>query len=258
MRPRHRLHGLAWLILALLPGACGQTGTDAGAAQTGRLDGGGASIGLYSSLPILWPEQARIADYLQAQEKPHWALGLIRRYAAVQPLDTLADEHGDLPLPPGGLLILAQPFPLSPDENVALDDWVRRGGRVLLFADPMLTAHSIYPLGDRRRPQDVALLSPILSRWGLELQFDETQPVGEHAIALAGGAVPVNLAGRFVRMRPGGNCALEGEGLLADCEIGTGRVLALADAALLEDPMEGAIDSRRKMLASLVERLSEK
>ena len=51
---------------------------------------------------------------------------------------------------------------------------MRGGGRVLLFADPMLTRHSAFALGDRRRPQDVVLLSPILARWRLELQFDES------------------------------------------------------------------------------------
>jgi hypothetical protein len=102
----------------------------------------------------------------------------------------------------------------------------------------MLTADSTYALGDRRRPQDIVLLSPILARWGLELRFDEDQPAGEHDAAResAGAALPVNLPGQFAS-RPGGHdarCAIVREGLVARCRIGRGRALIVADAALFE------------------------
>jgi hypothetical protein len=50
---------------------------------------------------------------------------------------------------------------------------------------------------------------------------------------LAGGEgkIPVNLPGRFVSE---GKCQVDSEGLLARCAIGKGRVLAVADAALLD------------------------
>lgn len=57
-------------------------------------------------------------------------------------------------------------------ENVALDDWVRAGGARALFADPLLTFNSRFSIGDRRRPQDVATLSPILTR-SARLERDE-------------------------------------------------------------------------------------
>ncbi len=145
---------------------------------------------------------------------------------------------------------MAQPRPLSPSENVALDRWVRGGGRLLLFADPMLTEDSAFALGDPRRPQTSVLLSPILGRWGLELHYDERQPFGEHTGEALGIAVPANLAGRFA-LGPGSACVLSGGGLAADCPIGKGRVLVLADAALFE--RDGAGTARVEALDHLLE-----
>jgi hypothetical protein len=204
-------------------------------------------VALFTTLPVLWAETPDLAGLLQAdgpaQAPPHWALAVLRRGGGqVLPLDTLLRLPGK-----DRLLVIAQPRPLSPQENVELDRWVRAGGRVLLFADPLLTHHSAYPLGDRRRPQDVVLLSPILSRWGLYLRFDEAQPQGEREAEAFGEALPVNLPGRFdiAPARPG--CELSGGGLGALCRIGRGRVLAIADAALLESGGDALADARRSV-----------
>lgn len=186
-------------------------------------------IGLFTTLPILWADSPDLAASLKQEGEPHWAREVISGRGAVEPLDTLN---------PAGLgklrrLILAQPRVLTPQENVALDDWVRRGGQVLLLADPALTEESAFPLGDPRRPQAVALLSPILTRWGLELLFDDTQPLGPRERDVMGVAVPVNLPGHLAT-RGQGNCRLWGDGLAATCAIGQGRVVVVADAALVE------------------------
>ncbi len=131
--------------------------------------------GLFTSLPILWAESERLGDLLKPQTAPHWALAVIEQDGKVRPLDSLVAAGGKSPLSGLGLLIMAQPRPLSPQENVALDGWVRGGGRLLMFADPMLTAQSSFAFGDRRRPEAIAMLSPILSRWGLRLGFDDDQ-----------------------------------------------------------------------------------
>lgn len=204
-------------------------------------------IGLFTSLPILWREEADLAGLLQNGPPPHWALAVFARHGVTTPLDSLAGKAGKLPLPRGALLVFAQPRPLSPAENVALDDWVRGGGRVLLFADPMLTAHSSFALGDKRRPQDIALLSPILARWGLQLQFDERQPYGEREIPLFRAVLPVNLPGRFAAAATA-DCAGAAEGLVMRCRIGAGRVLAIADAALLEAGAPGDEARRRAIM----------
>lgn len=212
-------------------------------------------VGLATSLPIAWPESGSVSDLLSDERPPHWALGTLRTFGRVRLLDSLADPSGQLPLPAGGLLVLAQPYPFSPQENVALDNWVRAGGHVLLFADPMLTQDSAYPLGDRRRPQDVILLSPILGRWGLDLRFDEDQPHGERKVQIDGAALFVNLSGTFSVSAADSKCELAAEGLVAVCSIGLGRVVAVADAALLEDAPAESVEVRKSGIRWLMSRL---
>lgn len=201
-------------------------------------------LGLFTTLPILWPEAGGVADLLASPEPPHWARRVLDARYHVTALDTLE--------PPPGLrnLVVAQPRVLAPPENVALDDWVRGGGRVLLFADPMLTWPSAFPVGDRRRPQDVALLSPILARWGLELRFDEAQAPGDH---IGAGGFPVNLAGMLALTGNGhdSTCTLGAGALTADCRIGSGHAVIVADAALLEPG--GDENVRRAALSRLLE-----
>lgn len=202
-------------------------------------------VGLFTSLPLVWGEGEKLGDLLRPETRGHPALAAIAAIGPVQPLDTLEQLGAGQ-----RRLVLAQPRPLSPAENVALDNWVRGGGRLLLFADPLLTAHSDYPVGDPRRPQDVVLLSPILSRWGLELTFDESQPGGLRTVALAGPAMPIDLAGAWRTTNPA--CAIEGDGLLVSCRIGKGRVIALADAEVLSASDPEAL--RQPALAALLAR----
>jgi len=184
------------------------------------------ALGLMGTIPLYWGEQPAFGDALAGRGTPHWARAQLERRYTLRPLDTLSDaELADL-----DFLLLAQPRALSGAENVALDAWVRAGGRLLLFADPLLTGESHFPIGDRRRPQDVILLSPILGHWGLRLEFDEEQPAGRRE---SGGAppIPLNLPGRFVAES---SCAVDSGGVLARCAIGKGRVVVLADAAMLD------------------------
>lgn len=204
----------------------------------------------------MWAETGDVGALLNSTAPPHWARAELARRGRIQPLDTLAGPAGFAPL--GGLerLVIAQPRPLSPQENVALDAWVRRGGRLLLLADPALTEDSAFALGDPRRPQPSALLSPILARWSLQLTFDEAQALGEVMRDVGGIAVPTNLAGSFaVQVQGGGSCRLLAQGLAAICTIGRGRVVALADAAVLERSVADgdAAERRRRAFAGLLD-----
>lgn len=185
-------------------------------------------LGLMGTIPVYWGEEGAFGDALSGKATPHWARAQLEASYTLHPLDTLTEQSL------GGLdfLLLAQPRALSGSENVALDTWVRNGGRLLLFADPLLTGESRFAIGDRRRPQDVILLSPILGHWGLQLQFDESRP---HGVTLVDGRIPVNLPGTFVGEAGGeGACTVEANGVLARCTVGKGRVVALADAAVLD------------------------
>lgn len=214
------------------------------------------SLGLMGTLPIYWGEAAGVEELIAGDAPPHWARAALEQEYELVPLDTLAEPSGQGALGPPSRILLAQPRPLSGAENVALDDWVRGGGHLLLFADPMLTGHSRFPIGDRRRPQDVILLSPILSRWGLELEFDDTQNEGERTVQFGGGEIPVRLAGSFriTGASPGApaDCTLEASGLIADCAIGSGRALIVADAALLD--LDADESGREAALAALTDR----
>ncbi|HTN15943.1 MAG TPA: ABC transporter [Sphingomonadaceae bacterium] len=208
-------------------------------------------LGLFTSLPIYWNEGANLSAMLDPDAEPHWARALVEQRRDLRPLDVLAPEV----LAPLHDLLVAQPRVLAPAENVALDDWVRDGGRLLLFADPLLTQHSDYALGDQRRPMDVALLSPILARWGLVLTHDERQGEGERPVELLGGPVPVDQAGHFIPTATApdasSQCRLLAGGLAADCVIGKGRALVVADAALL-DGQGPDLDGRKAALTRLM------
>ena len=243
------LLGAAIMATLLLAGWALIPGGRAEAPATLRPPADRPVLGLFTSLPLYWAEAPDLAAMLAPDGEIHWARAALESTYGLRPLDTLEGLTARKPRN----LLMVQPRPLSPAENVALDAWVRRGGRVLLFADPALTQDSAFALGDRRRPQDTVLLSPILTRWGVRLEFDEDQPLGERTVALAGGQLPVNLPGRL-GSAPGGSCRFEGGGLRALCLVGKGRVTVIADAALFERVEQPeAIEPRRRALLALIE-----
>jgi len=187
-------------------------------------------LAVMGTVPLYWGEADGIADLVQGLAEPHWARRVLERTHVLHPLDRLDGAS----LKGHQRLLLAQPRALTAAENVALDDWVRGGGRVLLFADPMLTGESRFGLGDRRRPQDVILLSPILTRWGLRLDFADDQPAGVRFGEIAGQPVPVNLPGHLAVVGEGSSCRIEAGGIAASCAIGAGQVLVWADAAVID------------------------
>jgi hypothetical protein len=209
-------------------------------------------LGLFTTLPIFWGEAGDISETISGKVPPHWARAAIERQYRLAPLDVLTLQS----IGPYNDLMLAQPRALSPEENVTLDTWLNAGGRLLLFADPLLTSDSRFPLGDPRRPADTALLSPILAHWGLELTFDPAQDPAQHPGDVFGNAIPLEMAGRLVllpqKSEDGPECKLAEGGVAAECRIGSGRVLVVADAALLDgdapDPRASA-DALYSLLA---------
>ena len=198
------------------------------AAQGGEDDR--PTLALMGTVPIYWGEAAGLQELIHGDAPPHWARAQLEDHFALSPIDYLSAEA----LADHRYLLLAQPRGLSPEENVALDGWVRDGGQLLLFADPMMTGESRFHLGDRRRPQDVALLSPILAHWGLDLSFDPQQAAGLQAFDHHGTAMPVNMRGTLRYADDQTLCNIPGEGLLAHCNIGDGQAMVIADAAMLD------------------------
>jgi hypothetical protein len=202
---------------------------------------------LMGTIPIYWGEAGELTDLLNGGATPHWARPVLERGFALVPIDALST--GTLPAS-GGYLLLAQPRTLSAVENVALDAWVRAGGHVLLFADPLMTGESRFNIGDRRRPQDVALLSPLLNHWGLDLHLADQVGLGLRSGDAGVAQVPVNQPGTLEAL-PDGACAVLGQGLAARCTLGAGEALVVADAALLD--IEGPWPGAETGLAALVD-----
>jgi hypothetical protein len=254
--PKLRKNPLAKRFFAAVTGFSVMPGIAAALLLSGCANAGHArpsGIGLFTTLPILWPEAHDLKDLLRSDAPPHWALAVLQQHGTIKPIDSLLAQLKASPLQNVGLLVMAQPRPLSAQENVALDRWIRRGGRLLLFADPMLTEDSAFGIGDRRRPQDIVLLSPILARWGLRLEFDDSALPGEHLIKIPVGTLPVNLPGLVVVFDPRRGCRSFAAGVGASCRIGKGHVLLLADAALLEKARPIGPEGHRDVLGALLD-----
>ncbi len=197
-------------------------------------------LAVFTSLPLFWQESDDLGAMLNSSTPAHWWVTHSAKRYDLQPLDALMadDTGGPAPLAGQTRLVLAQPRPLAPRELVNLDDWLRAGGKALIFADPLLTWDSRFSLGDKRRPADTIMLSPLFARWGLSLEVDEMTEAAEAEIALPDGAtLPLRAFGRFALSAPsqaGDRCQLSAEAVLALCSIGKGRALLVADSALLE------------------------
>ena len=202
------------------------------------------ALGLMTSLPIYWQEDASLADIAAGRAVPPWQRRAIETRFALVPLDTLTPVPALSPDAPevdplAGLARLAviQPRGLTPADNVALDSWVRAGGRLLLVLDPALTGHYAAPLGDPRRPVDAALIPPVVARWGLAVAFDAAQADAVRAEPLSEGRLPLALAGHITITDPAAaRCTLLADAAAARCSVGKGTVMLLADAALFEHP----------------------
>ena len=218
------VHGVLLSAAMALAGCKGQPAQVADPVEKAQPE-----LAVMTSLPILWAE-GDIGSMLSGDNAGNWVKDRLEQRYRLVPVDRLTQLSGR------SRLLLAQPRALSGEENVALDDWVREGGDVLLLADPMLTAHSDYALGDARAPQPVALLSPILARWGMELTFDPAQSP-EMRVSQGDLALPVRMTGglRLTGQGHQSTCTLSENALIARCDIGEGRVTVVADAALVED-----------------------
>jgi hypothetical protein len=184
-------------------------------------------LAIMSALPLFWGEGGATA-VLQGDDQ---RAPLIRHLAQNHTLAAI-DHLDQANLVPSPILLLAQPRGLSPDELVALDDWVRGGGRVLIFADPILLWPSRLAMGDRRRAPLVTLLDPLLTHWGLVLEGpsnNNADVVAINSYIAAGAGAGV---GRWESKTE--NCKASPDQRLAECRIGKGLAILIADADVLD------------------------
>ena len=172
---------------------------------------------LLTSLPLLFSEEFG----LQGGGSP--ALSALQSRYKVAPI-SVADGAE---LAKGRLLLMAQPQAQTPENLVVLDQWVRRGGRLLLLADPLLEWPSKRPLGDLTRPPPMFPDTGLLAHWGLTLDAPDQRGTAERAL---GGQQILTVSPGALR----GRCAIAPDRLVADCRIGAGRVIVVGDADFLD------------------------
>ncbi len=136
------------------------------------------------------------------------------------------------------LLLMAHPRAQPADVLVELDAWVRRGGRVVLLADPKLDWHSARPLGDRLRPPPGFADTGLLAHWGLRLDG----PIVDGPRTSTAGGFTVLTASPGALTSTNARCTVEPGGLVARCRIGRGGATVIADADFLNVEGEGALD----------------
>lgn len=181
-------------------------------------------VSVLTGLPLFFGE-ADPVSLLSGEDARSGIVQLLSRVRRLRPVDALTHTS----LADHATLLIIQPHQLAPVELVALDDWVHRGGRVLIFADPALVWEVGFPDGDPRRPPPASLLDPLFGHWGLTLEG----PAGNAPSR-------VEIAGRMVmpvepgRWRSDGACIVEAAGLLARCQLGRGRALLVADVDMLD------------------------
>jgi len=222
---RARWGALILAALALLAAAVFALTSSHGQRETEP--SGKPSLLLLTSLPLIFGEQFS----LQGAGSP--ALKALESRYRVVPISVTNPSE----LAEGRLLLLAQSSAQTAENLVALDQWVRGGGRVLLLADPMLEWPSSRPLGDPLRPAPMFMDTGLLEHWGLRLDApDQRGP----AIRRLGGY-------EVLTVSPGalsGGCTISADRLVGRCRIGNGRATIIADADLLDIANLGSGASR--------------
>jgi hypothetical protein len=195
-----------------------------------------ATLHVITGLPLFFDE----GFSLESDESP--ILTRLEQDFTVVPVD------GPEQLPSGGLLLAAQPRAMTARRLVALDRWVREGGRLLLLADPWLTWPSELPLGTPGRPPVEFADTGLLSRWGLILEGSRTPPTEQVERTVGGRSLFVSAPGVLTSRGP---CRVESAGFVARCRIGRGRVLVVADADFLRAPQASGQDAVVRELQAL-------
>ena len=209
--------------------------SDAPAAERGGAER--PALLLLTSLPLVFGEDFA----LDAGGSP--ALTALEKDFRVIPISVTSKTD----LAKGRLLLLAHPLAQTSENLVALDRWVREGGKVLLLADPLLEWPSERPLGDPFRPPPMFADTGLLGHWGLRLDAPDER--GPQMRKLGGKDVMTASPGLL-----NGSCEISPDRLVARCRIGKGAATIVADADLLDvEHLDGPID---KNLDGLVEELA--
>lgn len=186
---------------------------------------------MMTGLPLRWAGGGDIAAIIAGERADDPALVRLEAAGPVQLVDSLVES-----VPPsGGALLVAHPRALAPQELVAIDAFVRGGGRAVVLADALSGWPAPHAIGDPRNPPVTSLLTPLLDHWGVTLAGADPADAAIRAADVEGARLRLASAGRFTRLPRG--CRAYDDAHVARCPIGAGQVWLVGDADLLFAPL---------------------
>lgn len=188
-------------------------------------------VTMLTGLPLRWSAGRDLAAMIAEGTNDDPALVRLTATGPVSLVDSIVD-----PVPPrGSTLLIAHPRALAPQELVAIDAFVRGGGRAVVLADALSGWPARHPLGDPRNAPVTSLLTPLLDHWGVTLG---AAPSGESAampVDIDGARLRLFSAGRFDRLPTG--CGAYAGRRVALCSIGEGEAWLVGDADMIFAPL---------------------
>lgn len=192
---------------------------------------GAPAVTMLTGLPLRWSASRDIAAMIAEGANDDPALARLAAAGPVSLVDSLADH---VP-PPGGTLLIAHPRALAPQELVAIDSFVRGGGRAVVLADALSGWPARHPLGDPRNAPITSLLTPLLDHWGVILGAAPAAESKPLSVDVDGARLRLFSAGRFDSLPP--QCEVYADRRAARCRIAQGEVWLIGDADLLFAPL---------------------
>ncbi|MFN4276521.1 MAG: Gldg family protein [Ferrovibrio sp.] len=128
------------------------------------------TVGILGSLPLEYGPGGMMAA-MRGQSQPYLILDQIKQFFVVKMLDATKPEEIDDKL---SVLILAHPKDLSAQAQYAVDQFVLKGGRLIVFADPYSETMAAMPNPMTGQPMppgadQSSLLPDLFKAWGIEV-----------------------------------------------------------------------------------------
>jgi hypothetical protein len=191
---------------------------------------GAPAATMLTGLPLRWSGSGDIAAIIADGAGDDPALARLESLGPVSLVDSLVEG-----VPPGSALLVAHPRALAPQELVAIDAFVRGGGKAVVLADALSGWPARHPLGDPRNPPITSLLTPLLDHWGVTLGAAPVDDNGVRSVDVGGARLRLSSAGAFERLPP--KCDAFAGRRIARCPIGAGEAWLVGDADLLFAPL---------------------
>jgi ABC-type uncharacterized transport system involved in gliding motility auxiliary subunit len=146
------------------------------------------TIGVLSSLPVMGQNSPMV---VRGQNQPPWALlEELKRDFNVKQIDVATEKMDD----DIKLLLVIHPKAISDETQYALDQFLLRGGKLVVFVDPFCALDRSSPQTGMMPPPSSSTMEKLFKAWGMT--FDTSRVVAdmEHVAQLQQGPNPAVLA----------------------------------------------------------------